>query len=249
MVSLVAVHALDSIKLTKAPYGTTLGPSCALAKDATQHAGPHGRFRNFSGAMERFRENERRNKIQTVPCLGLAKRKECTKTKNHGLKPMRVSSLVILACCYSLVDSADVCTVEVINPDCSNYSALASTKCIPASQCNDSAFADEEVGCSNWFCSLRINCGCFAGLDTSCARGNSVCSKAGCGLISQMFLELNCSVSNMLGFPADEDTWSTYMHECLDGCESAASRATLCSSFVLLGGLLYVGMVHDLTTS
>ena len=83
-----------------------------------------------------------------------------------------------------------------------------------------------DAGCDNWFCSLRLNCGCFAGVDTSCRSNNlSSTAKPGCHLLLEQFTtpQLGCSFEKYLGSRPNASMFAQYTDQCLAGCSSDAS--------------------------
>ena len=106
-----------------------------------------------------------------------------------------------------------------------------SNPCLPVSDCLDPSglYTNSCVnaGCDNWVCSLRANCGCFAGQVTSCVALNlSSTAKAGCSLLIEMFEmpEMGCSWADYLGARPNDTLYKTYLEECMAGCSSPAAR-------------------------
>ena len=114
--------------------------------------------------------------------------------------------------------SPETCTFEVANPNCTE--PFAGT-CVQYEACEQLKL-NGPVDCTNWFCSLRTNCGCFAGLDTSCSAANRTCptQKPGCAFLVSMFNELNCNWDNYLG-PVNQTYVDGLLDLCLAGCNDA----------------------------
>jgi hypothetical protein len=93
-----------------------------------------------------------------------------------------------------------------------------------------------NAGCSNWICSLRLNCGCFAGQVTSCLALNlSANAKPGCWLLQDMFSdpESGCSWEAFLGPRSDPSNYSQYVQDCLAGC-ATGSWTSISTTLLLL---------------
>ena len=142
---------------------------------------------------------------------------------------------------------ASVCPIQVINPSCSQGMQKPDDLQFPCmavdTYCSNITLLSEEVGCLNWICSLRINCGCFAGEDTSCIMENSNCSKAGCADIVSMFNEIGCNYSTFLGSRPNVTYFTGYINQCLAGCDNATLGVTLSAFLLLISniGFIYLG--------
>ena len=104
--------------------------------------------------------------------------------------------------------------------DCLDPSGLYTNSCVSA-------------GCDNWICSLRANCGCFAGSDTSCTALNlSATAKAGCSLLVEQFQtpELGCDFADYLGTRPNASFYQLYLDQCMAGCSSPAALPAARSS-------------------
>ena len=106
--------------------------------------------------------------------------------------------------------------------------------CFPESWCapGDNGNASEDgqwytgnAGCNNWVCSLRVNCGCFAG-------ETGLPAKPGCQDIVDMFFEHECSWADYL--PCLHDL--AYV-EALADCGLSAAPSLLGSGPALLPAL------------
>ena len=141
---------------------------------------------------------------------------------------------------------------EIPNPTCSSGNATTlptdpDTPCIRASNClapnGKYTNATKNANCDNWVCSLRINCGCFAGPQTTNCQGSTV-RKPGCLLLAQMFEDVGCSWVRYLGARESESDYEDYLNLCLAGCNSApaAAAASRLAQFLSVLGLVAVAL-------
>lgn len=144
------------------------------------------------------------------------------------MQSLRLAFLLLLS--FSHAQDAGMCPFQIVNPFCD--APISSSWCVPASTCSSMDLSG-PVGCSNWFCSLRTNCGCFAGVDTSC-NSTDVCNKPGCGYLVTMFNEMNCNWTQFVG----GNDVGVMLNECLAGCNDAALTRL---SWAVLGGVIAVG--------
>ena len=135
--------------------------------------------------------------------------------------PLAVAGRALTSSNISAPEQTQICLYEVVNPTCGNGTQLATDyvfPCLTESFCNATLTDNSTVGCMNWICSLRLNCGCFAGGLTSCAANRTQCNKQGCQGVVDMFEESGCIFSDFLG-PRNESEWYTvYLDQCLLGC-------------------------------
>jgi len=139
----------------------------------------------------------------------------------------------------------EFCPMTVVNPTCRNGKQKSTDyhlPCVTEASCmGDMSDLNGPVDCFNWFCSLRLNCGCFAGQVTSCAANATTCNKDGCYLVSSMFQDLNCNYSSFLGHRNSSEYFTQYIDQCLGGCNAATARHSFSWCFYFLLCLLFFG--------
>ena len=124
-----------------------------------------------------------------------------------------------------------------VNPECAspvdNATVVLPTDmlfpCVNASECAPGgAFYSSTANCDNWFCSLRVNCDCFAGMYTGCnanLTNSGVTLKPNCWQLASMFAELECSWEPYLGPRSEQSAYQGYLDTCMDGCFNPAAPA------------------------
>jgi hypothetical protein len=134
------------------------------------------------------------------------------------------SWLVLMSCSGTSSPASDdsTCSLEVVNPTCGNGTQLPTDQTLPCYPLSPCANSTGVVDCQNWICSLRLNCGCFAGQVTSCRTNSSSCNKDGCSMMVSMFQESSCKFEDFFGPRKDPNAYNTYLNQCLDGCGSSA---------------------------
>jgi hypothetical protein len=137
----------------------------------------------------------------------------------------------------------DIFLFPIMNPlclDANETGVLLPTDpllpCVNASLCQPPGpYSSSRADCSNWFCTLRLNCGCFAGQVSACNASTAIQLKPNCAFVVQMFEQSGCSWQVFLGPRSEPDAFESYLDSCLGGCSSLSPASP--RSTYLLGAL------------